>query len=95
MVLTNIIREEDIIARIGGDEFVILFKNLESLEYLTLALKRIEEISKKNPLHYNEDLIIELSFSLGVSVYPKDGEDIETLLNSADKKMYKEKKTRT
>jgi diguanylate cyclase (GGDEF)-like protein len=95
VVLTNIIREEDIIARIGGDEFVILFKNLESLEYLTLALKRIEEISKKNPLHYNEDLIIELSFSLGVSVYPKDGEDIETLLNSADKKMYKEKKTRT
>ena len=95
VVLTNIIREEDIIARIGGDEFVILFKNLESLEYLTLALKRIEEISKKNPLHYNEDLIIELSFSLGVSVYPKDGEDIETLLNSADKKMYKDKKTRT
>jgi diguanylate cyclase (GGDEF)-like protein len=93
-VLSNIIRECDTIARIGGDEFVILFEHLESNDYLESTLKRIEQISNKSPLFYNENLTIPLSFSLGVSIYPKDGEDIETLLSYADKKMYKEKKTR-
>ena len=93
-VLSNIIREEDIIARIGGDEFVILFEEFESEEYLDKTLKRIEKISKKTPLLYNENLTIPLSFSLGVSIYPKDAEDMETLLNIADEKMYKNKGVR-
>ncbi|BAK73800.1 sensor domain-containing diguanylate cyclase [Arcobacter sp. L] len=93
-VLSSIIREGDIIARIGGDEFVILFDHIESTQYLDLTLKRIDSISKKNPLYYSEDLIIPLTFSLGVSIYPNDGEDIESLLNHADEKMYKEKKER-
>ena len=93
-VLSDIIRDEDTIARLGGDEFVILFEHLESLEYLNLTLKRIEEISKKSPLYYNEDLTIPLSFSLGISIYPKDGDNIEDLLNHADEKMYEDKKIR-
>ena len=93
-VLSDIIRDEDTIARLGGDEFIILFEHLESLEYLNLTLKRIEEISKKSPLYYNEDLTIPLSFSLGISIYPKDGDNIEDLLNHADEKMYEDKKIR-
>lgn len=93
-VLSDIIRDDDTLARIGGDEFVILFEHLKSLEYLDLTLKRIEEISKKNPLNYTEDLTIPLSFSLGVSIYPKDGDNIEDLLNYADEKMYEDKKIR-
>ena len=93
-VLSDIIRDEDTIARLGGDEFVILFEHLESLEYLNLTLKRIEEISKKSPLYYNEDLTIPLSFSLGISIYPKDGDNIEDLLHHADEKMYEDKKIR-
>ncbi|MEZ4693726.1 MAG: sensor domain-containing diguanylate cyclase [Aliarcobacter sp.] len=90
-VLSKVIREEDTIARLGGDEFVILFEEFESEEYLDKTLKRIEEISKKTPLLYNENLTIPLTFSLGVSIYPKDAEDMETLLNIADEKMYKNK----
>ena len=41
-VLSDIIRDKDTIAILGGDEFVILFEHLESLEYLNLTLKRIE-----------------------------------------------------
>lgn len=93
-VLSDVIREEDTIARLGGDEFVILFEHLKSSEYLNLTLKRIEEISKKSPLHYNEHLTIPLSFSLGLSIYPKDGDNIEDLLNHADEKMYEDKKIR-
>ncbi|WP_368031164.1 diguanylate cyclase [Arcobacter sp. s6] len=93
-VISDIIRDEDTIARLGGDEFVILFEHLKSLEYLNLTLKRIEEISKKSPLYYNKDLTIPLSFSLGVSIYPKDGDNIEDLLNHADEKMYEDKKIR-
>ena len=92
--LSDIIRDDDTLARIGGDEFVIFFEHLKSLEYLDLTLKRIEEISKKNPLNYTEDLTIPLSFSLGVSIYPKDGDNIEDLLNYADEKMYEDKKIR-
>lgn len=91
-VLTNVIREGDVVARIGGDEFVILIEHIETEECIDLTLKRIEKASKNNPLHYSENLSIDLSFSIGVSVYPKDGEDIETLLQHADEKMYKEKK---
>ena len=93
-VLSKIIRDQDTIARLGGDEFIILFEHLESLEYLDLTLKRIDEISKKNPLHYTEELTIPLSFSLGVSIYPKDGDNIEDLLSCADEKMYENKKIR-
>jgi diguanylate cyclase (GGDEF)-like protein len=93
-VLSDIIRDEDTIARLGGDEFIILFEHLKSLAYLDLTLKRIDEISKRNPLNYTEDLTIPLSFSLGVSIYPRDGENIEDLLNHADEKMYEDKKIR-
>lgn len=94
-VLSSVIREGDLIARIGGDEFVVLFEYLEPSDYLESTLKRIEQISMESPLYYNENLEIPLNFSLGLSVYPKDGRDIEELLSYADKQMYLKKKSRS
>jgi len=90
-VLKSIVREEDMVSRIGGDEFVILLENLETKEYLEQVLFRIDEVSKETPFKYKEDLTIELSFSLGVSIYPTNGEDAKTLLDNADKDMYSKK----
>jgi len=90
-VLKNVVREEDTVSRIGGDEFVILLEDLEAKDYLEQVLLRIEEVSKEIPFKYKEDLIIELSFSLGTSIYPTNGVDAKTLLDNADKDMYLKK----
>jgi len=93
-LLRNFVRECDTVSRIGGDEFIILFTDLENQEYLKFAIQRINELAKQKPLIYNEDDIIEFSFSLGTSSFPEHGKDAKTLLDYADKEMYKIKKIR-
>ncbi len=87
-VLKSGLRENDTVARLGGDEFVILFENIESIDYLDKAISRIKNISNKVPLFYSSNIIINLSFSLGLSIYPYDGNSVEELLDKADKNMY-------
>jgi len=93
--LTSVVRECDTIARIGGDEFIILFENLGANDdFLPSTLKRIEQLKDEKPLNYTEDIIIRFGFSLGLSVYPDNGLDIKSLMAHADKKMYEVKKKR-
>jgi len=83
--LQQILRGTDTVARVGGDEFVLLLA-IESLDAGKLALARIlEEIARPLPV---DDLDIRLSGSLGVAVYPKDDADSDTLLRHADQAMY-------
>jgi len=91
-LLENFVRDFDTVARIGGDEFIILFKQIESEVYLKTVIQRINELPKRNPLLYNEDDTIPFSFSLGVSIYPNDAKNAKELLDFADKNMYKAKK---
>jgi len=91
-LLIHFVRDFDTVARIGGDEFVILFKHIESIEYLNTAVQRINELPKNNPLVYSEDDTIDFGFSLGLSIYPRDADDAASLLDFADKAMYKIKK---
>lgn len=90
-LLENMIRKFDTVARIGGDEFIILLEKIENKEYLDSTIQRIKNLARNNPLIYNEDDIIQFDFSLGISSYPKDGKDAQSLLNFADKEMYKNK----
>ncbi|WP_198306140.1 sensor domain-containing diguanylate cyclase [Arcobacter vandammei] len=87
-VLKNALREHDTVARLGGDEFVILLENIESIEYLDKTISRIKELSNKIPLLYSSNIVINFSFSLGLSIYPYDGLSVEELLDKADKSMY-------
>lgn len=92
-VLSSVVRDCDTVARIGGDEFIILFENLGTSEnFLPSTLNRIGQLKDEKPLYYNEDTQIPYSFSLGLSIFPDDGDDIKSLLSYADKKMYDEKK---
>jgi diguanylate cyclase (GGDEF)-like protein len=88
--LQEVIRTEDFVARIGGDEFVIVVNNYESHLELTRVMQRLLD-------HVKEPFIIEthpiyVSASVGVVLYPKDGTDMPTLLKHADIAMYEAKR---
>ncbi len=87
--ISNIIRKNDVFARMGGDEFILLPCHLTEVKNLeVLCGKIINEISKLN-LELNNN--INLGCSLGISCYPEDGTDITELIKKADNAMYKSK----
>ncbi|MBF0457980.1 MAG: diguanylate cyclase [Nitrospirae bacterium] len=83
------IRGSDTVSRFGGDEFMIILTNLsEAGDAETLALKIIVAIGK--PFHFNTPHCA-VGASIGISFYPQDGYDAETLLKKADAAMYRAK----
>jgi diguanylate cyclase (GGDEF)-like protein/PAS domain S-box-containing protein len=88
--LQNSIRAQDTVARLGGDEFIMLFPNTNSVEAAHLVTKLIKVISVPLQLEMHE---LSITPSIGISIYPDDGEDFETLLKHADTAMYRVKNT--
>ena len=89
--LTACLRQEDTVGRIGGDEFTLLLPDLSSPEDATrIARKVIETIQQ--PFNLGEDEV-RVTTSIGIAMYPSDGEDPETLLANADGTMYRVKET--
>lgn len=83
-------RQEDIVARIGGDEFVLVFP-FTPLEQADRLIEKIKaEILKPIQL---DDMSFDVTMSMGVSSYPKDGTDCWTLVQNADLAMYHAKQT--
>ncbi len=86
------IRSSDTVARFGGDEFVII---LEDYKLKQVNKKHIEAIrSTLNESILIDEHVIELRASIGISVFPRDGDNLKQLLLSADSKMYKQKQKR-
>ncbi|MFO1444661.1 EAL domain-containing protein [Bacillus sp. Bva_UNVM-123] len=84
--LKGLIKNKDMIARLGGDEFVIVLPNIKHpKEAIHIAKRIIEAFSKSFFLNTQE---VYVSTSIGISIYPMDGTDMETLLRNADKAMY-------
>ena len=78
----TLIRHEDTISRIGGDEFVILLEDIQEINECERTLQKIIEL-------FNEPIDtpagdMKVSVSIGITLYPDDGEDGETLLKHAD-----------
>lgn len=87
--ITSSLREFDIAARIGGDEFAIILFNINSKEQITAIVERLlAEISKPVPI---DEHLIQIASSMGISIYPDDGKNIETLLKLADTALYQAK----
>lgn len=80
------LRRSDTAARMGGDEFIILLTGINSEEEILVVLRRLSQAIKAPCVLTNQEVI--LSASIGVSLYPRDGEDEETLLRKADQAMY-------
>jgi diguanylate cyclase (GGDEF)-like protein/PAS domain S-box-containing protein len=89
--LRGCVREEDTVARIGGDEFTIILSELRySEDAVTVAEKIIAAVQK--PLTVG-GMPIEVSASIGIALYPVDGSDPESLLRNADSAMYRAKES--
>ena len=87
--LTKVLRKKDLLSRQGGDEFIILLEDIDSSEVRKMAEKIIELFKK--PFHlFNEEIYT--TTSIGISMYPVDGMDKETLFIKADKALYLAKK---
>jgi diguanylate cyclase (GGDEF)-like protein len=80
--------EEDIASRLSGDEFILLFPDTDANKASHIALKLLETLSQIISIEQN-DLI--LTASIGIALYPYDGEDFETLLKNADTAMHQVK----
>jgi diguanylate cyclase (GGDEF)-like protein len=78
------------VARLGGDEFGILITELQNLDPITRAIKRIIEALSRRILLDGHELYV--TTSIGVSLYPHDGRETETLLRNADVAMYHAKR---
>lgn len=83
------LRKNDTLSRIGGDEFVIVLQDIENSREAAAIAARIIEMQAFPMTIQGQDLII--SSSIGIAIYPDDGEDCDTLLRNADSAMYKAK----
>ncbi len=89
--LRNCVRDYDTVARQGGDEFVLIISGLPSEERISEQMKRILA-AVSSPWSY-KDVEFSMSCSIGLSLFPRDGQDAETLLMNADAAMYRAKET--
>jgi diguanylate cyclase (GGDEF)-like protein/PAS domain S-box-containing protein len=87
--LKSCVNEADTVARIGGDEFVILLPEITREDNIGNIANKILEAIREPILIDSHELYI--SVSIGVTIYPDDGEDVETLLTNADVAMYRAK----
>jgi diguanylate cyclase (GGDEF)-like protein len=90
-ILKGAVRESDTVARLAGDEFVVIVERLSSpQDVITISNKLLEALSQP---FTKDDASVELSASIGVSIYPMDGEDPDSLVGQADIAMYRVKHT--
>lgn len=87
--ITSCMREYDTVARLSGDEFAVLLQNIERNEDMLSIISRIQQ--KFSLPFFLTDNTIELSTSIGIAMYPEDGNTPEELLKNADTAMYKAK----
>jgi diguanylate cyclase (GGDEF)-like protein/PAS domain S-box-containing protein len=87
--LTVCVRNSDTVSRLGGDEFVVLLAEMAHPEDAAIAANRmLEAVSEPHHIDQHE---LHISTSIGVSLYPHDGTDAETLIKNADTAMYQAK----
>lgn len=89
LLMSQELRKEDTVARLGGDEFLIILNNIKNIH-------EIEKIAEKIISSVSQDIIIAqhsiaVSASIGITVFPDDADDEESLLQNADSAMYRAK----
>ena len=86
----NIISSQDVVARIGGDEFIILQGDINSAGEAENLSRSIGNILKKSFKYMGNELYT--TASIGISIYPDDGLDMSSLIKNSDIAMYDAKK---
>jgi diguanylate cyclase (GGDEF)-like protein len=87
--LRSVLREGDTVGRVGGDEFVLILNDQSNEEIIYRAMQRISaKVSEPITIEGKE---LYITCSAGISIYPQDGTDVDTLLKNADAAMYRAK----
>ncbi len=88
--LESVVRDSDTVSRHGGDEFLVLLTDIsEAADAAKVAEKMLAAVAQSCPVRND---VISLSASIGIAVYPQDGEDPPTLIRRADQAMYRSKR---
>ncbi|CAH2212476.1 putative bifunctional diguanylate cyclase/phosphodiesterase [Tepidibacter aestuarii] len=87
--IKELIGNDKFIARLGGDEFIILLKNVNNRTIIDNIVNEVISIFEK-PFYIQEKEFY-LTISIGITLYPKDGDNLDELLKNADTAMYKAK----
>jgi diguanylate cyclase (GGDEF)-like protein/PAS domain S-box-containing protein len=90
--LNECIRETDTLARLGGDEFIVILNNLSNTYDIENIAKTMLEVLER-PFSLAEDIDAAISASIGIALYPADGDNDSALIRHADAAMYRVKET--
>ena len=86
------VRESDTVARVGGDEFTVILSNITRREEAEIVARKISAAVAAPFQLGSQQQSVEIGTSIGISIYPSDGQDADTLVNAADTAMYGAKK---
>ena len=89
--ITTKIEDTDTLSRLGGDEFCIILNNISDIDSVSDVIVDIMELSKE--AFHIEGHTLYLNMSIGVSVYPNDGENVTQLFQNSDAAMYRAKES--
>jgi len=84
--LDDIFYTSDVLGRIGGDEFIILMKNIKDVDHIDMKIREIQRVI--NRTYVGENVSFGSTVGIGAAVYPSDGEDFETLYEKAEKALF-------
>ena len=86
-LLRGSLRDVDTVARLGGDEFTIILEDLTDAESVTTVAEKIRDAFRA-PVTSEKGVDIHVTPSIGITLYPKDADNLEALLHTADAAMY-------
>lgn len=91
--LRSTVRSRDLVARLSGDEYVILLDQVDGLESLERVRQQIQAALTEPLEALGMELLVDTDFggSVGEALFPDDGQDAEALLKKADRRMYSQK----
>jgi len=91
-ILLPLVRPKDLVARYGGDEFVLVLRDTDGRAAVGVA-ERIRRTVSSQAVLLDGKVVSNLSLSLGIAVFPRDGETREALVQAADQALYVAKRT--
>jgi len=88
--MRNIVRKDDLLARLAGDEFVIILQDIETATQAELLAEKLQ--SELGEPYVIDGQYLSVTHSLGIAMYPADGNSMQQLLQNADRAMYAAKR---
>jgi diguanylate cyclase (GGDEF)-like protein/PAS domain S-box-containing protein len=90
--LIDLVRKTDTVARMGGDEFLLLLPDMGQVDDAIATAQKVQDVLQAPFIVEGQEILI--GASMGIAIYPDDGTDVDSLVSHADKAMYEAKQGR-